>query len=85
MPTGQATQTASGQERYLAMLMERVRQDRYPSHQLLNRIEAAFWTSEQVAEYVDLLLEKADESWYPSLQLLDRIHRVLKWSAAYAQ
>jgi hypothetical protein len=77
MPTGQA--------RYLAMLMERVRQDRYPSHQLLNRIEAAFWTSEQVAEYVDLLLEKADESWYPSLQLLDRIHRVLKWSAAYAQ
>jgi hypothetical protein len=74
MPTAQA--------RYLAMLMERVRQDRYPSHQLLDRIEAAFWTPEQVAEYVDLLLEKADESWYPSLQLLDRIHRVLAATAA---
>jgi len=69
------------QDRYLAMLMERVRQDRYPSHQLLDRIEAAFWTPAQVAEYVDLLLEKADESWYPSLQLLDRIHRVLAAAA----
>jgi hypothetical protein len=72
----------TAQERYLAMLMERVRQDRYPSHQLLDRIEAAFWTPQQVAEYVDLLLEKADEAWYPSLQLLDRAHRVLAASAA---
>ena len=61
---------------------ERVRQDRYPSHQLLDRVESAFWTPRQVAEYVDLLLEKADESWYPSLQLLDRIHKVLAMTAA---
>jgi hypothetical protein len=70
------------QDRYLAILMERIRQDRYPSHQLLDRIEAAFWTPRQVAEYVDLLIEKADEAWYPSLQLLDRIHRVLAVTAA---
>jgi hypothetical protein len=76
---------ASAQERYLAMLMERIRQDRYPSHQLMNRVEAAFWTSEQVEEYVDLLIEKADESWYPSLQLLDRIHRMLAMTAPVAR
>jgi hypothetical protein len=70
------------QARYLAMLMERIRQDRYPSHQLMDRVEAAFWTAEQMREYVDLLLEKADESWYPSLQLLDRIHRVLAVAAS---
>ena len=68
---------ATAQERYVAMLMERIRQDRYPSLQLMERVEAAFWTHEQVEEYVDLLLEKADESWYPSAQILDRIHRVL--------
>jgi hypothetical protein len=68
---------ASPQARYLAMLMERIRQDRYPSHQLMDRVEAAFWRPEQIVEYVDLLLEKADESWYPSLQILDRIQRVL--------
>jgi hypothetical protein len=75
----------SGQARYLAMLMERIRQDRYPSHQLMDRVEAAFWTSEQLAEYIDLLLEKADESWYPSLQILDRIHRLLAFAATQAR
>src|SRR5436189_1091651 len=44
---------------YVAMLMERIRQDRYPSHQLMDRVESAFWTQDQIAEYVDLLLEKA--------------------------
>jgi hypothetical protein len=66
------------------MLMERIRQDRYPSHQLMDRVESAFWTADQIAEYVDLLLEKADESWYPSLQILDRIHRILATTAAAA-
>lgn len=73
---------ASAQERYVMMLMERIRQARYPSHQLMDRVEAAFWTTEQVEEYVDLLLEKADESWYPSGQILSRIHRMLRVTAA---
>jgi hypothetical protein len=75
---------ASAQERYVAMLMERIRQDRYPSHHLMNRVEAAFWTPEQVSEYIDLLLEKADEAWYPSGQILDRIHRLLAATATAA-
>jgi hypothetical protein len=73
------------QARYVAMLMERIRQDRYPSHQLMDRIEAAFWTSEQIAEYLDVLIAKTDESWYPSLQLLDRIQRLHARVAAVAQ
>jgi hypothetical protein len=75
---------ATAQARYVAMLMERIRQDRYPSHRLMDRVEAAFWTSDQVVEYIDLLLEKADESWYPSLQMLDRIQRLLASAATYA-
>jgi hypothetical protein len=67
------------------MLMERIRQDRYPSHQLMDRVETAFWTSQQIAEYADLLLEKADESWYPSLQLLDRIQQLLARAAPVAR
>lgn len=65
------------QQRYLEVLMERVRQDRYPSHQLLDRIEMGLHTSEQVAAYCELLLEKIDESWYPSLQLINRMQRML--------
>ena len=65
------------QERYYDMLMERVRTDRFPSHQLLDRIEASFSTPQQVIEYVEMLLDKTDESWYPSHQILDRIERVM--------
>ncbi len=74
--------TATAQERYFEGLMERVREDRYPSHQLLDRIEASFWTSEQVVEYVDMLLGNMEESWYPSKQIMDRVQRLLAYTAA---
>ena len=73
---------ATSQERYHELLMERIRTDRYPSHQLLDRIEASFWTPEQLHGYIEALIEKADESWYPSHQLLGRIQRLLALSAA---
>jgi hypothetical protein len=72
------------QERYLEMLFERIRDDRYPSHQLLDRIEASIWTSEQLTEYVEMLLEKADDAHYPSHQLLERVERMLRLVAAVA-
>jgi hypothetical protein len=65
------------QQRYYDILIERVRNDQYPSHQLLERIEGTMWTSDQIVEYVDVLLDKVDSSWYPSHQLLDRVDRVM--------
>jgi hypothetical protein len=69
------------QQRYFDLLVERVRQDRYPSHQLLDRIEAALFTSEQAVDYAELLFEKIDEAWYPSGQLLNRLQRLLAFVA----
>ena len=74
----------SMQQRYYDILMERVRNDRYPSGQLMNRLEATIFSSEQMIEYVDMLLEKVDESWYPSGELLDRIDRMLRLAAVAA-
>ena len=74
----------SMQQRYYDMLMERVRNDRYPSGQLLNRIEAAIFSSEQMVEYMDMLLEKTDDAWYPSGELLDRIERLLRLASVAA-
>jgi hypothetical protein len=73
---------ATAQERLYEMLMERVRYDRYPSNQLLNRIEETMWTTDQLVEYVDMLLEKIDEAWYPSQQLLDRVQRMMALTVA---
>ncbi len=69
------------QQHYYEVLMHRVRTDKYPSHQLMNRIEAALATPQQVSEYVDMLVDKVDESWYPSGQMLDRIQRMLERTA----
>ncbi len=65
------------QQRYFDLLMERVRNDRYPSHQLLDRLESTLFTPEQITEYVDVLLAKVDESWYPSGQIMDRVERMM--------
>ena len=72
---------ATLQEYYFNVLMHRVRNDRYPSHQLMDRIEVALATSDQVAEYVDMLIDKVDETWYPSGQMLDRIQRMMERTA----
>ena len=45
---------ATVQQHYFDVLMHRVRNDKYPSHQLMDRIEVALATSDQVAEYVDM-------------------------------
>ena len=72
------------QQHYYDLLIERVRADRYPSHQLLDRIESSFWTADQIAEYTQVLLEKVAESHYPSHQILDRVERMLMMVASVA-
>jgi len=72
------------QQHYFDVLMHRVRNDKYPSHQLMDRIEVALATSDQVAEYVDMLIDKVDETWYPSHQMLARVERMLQIAATVA-
>jgi hypothetical protein len=72
------------QQRYFDILAERVRNDRYPSLQMMDRLEAAIFTPEQLIEYVDVLLQKVDECWYPSGQMLDRLQWMLKLAATVA-
>jgi hypothetical protein len=72
---------ATVQQHYFDVLMTRVRNDRYPSGGLMDRIELALATSEQVAEYIDMLIDKVDETWYPSGQMLDRIQRMMERTA----
>ena len=72
------------QDRYFEILHERIRDDKHPSSQLLDRIETTLFTPEQIIAYVDLLLDKIDETWYPSSQLLNRVERMLSMVATTA-
>jgi hypothetical protein len=64
------------QDRYVEILMDKVREDRYPSGDLMDRIEGTIATREQAEEYLEVLFEKVEESRFPSKDLLNRIARV---------
>ena len=72
----EARMETSPQERYLEILMEKVRADRYPSGDLMDRIEQSMESGDQALEYLEVLHEKVGESRFPSKQLLDRIQRM---------
>ena len=65
---------ASAHDRYFELVLDRIREDRYPSGQLMDRLEAALTSRDELKEYLDVLLEKIEQDTYPSKQMLDRVH-----------
>ena len=61
-------------DRYMRILLQRIQEARYPSGELMDRVEILL-DREHVDQYVDLLFQKIEEDRYPSKQLLDRIAR----------
>jgi hypothetical protein len=65
-------------DRYMRVLFDRIREDRYPSLELMDRVEILL-DQEHIDEYMEILFEKVEDCHYPSKQLLDRIAR---WTLA---
>jgi hypothetical protein len=65
-------------DRYMRILLDRIEESRYPSGELMDRVEILL-DREHVDEYMDILFEKVEGDRYPSKQLLDRIAR---WTLA---
>jgi hypothetical protein len=61
---------------YHARLLDDVRSVKYPSGQILDRIEGSLRSTDDAIAYLDALLEKV-ENKYASLQLLDRIDQLI--------
>ena len=76
-PVGQGVQEGAraGGDRYREVLMQRIREDRYPSHHLMDRVEACLRTPDQTDAYVNLLVDKMHETHYPSNGIMDRLQR----------
>lgn len=58
-------------------LLEKIRESRYPSIELMNRLEASLRDLDNAREYAEVLREKIDADDYPSLQLIDRLTRMI--------
>ena len=65
------------QEQYINALLDRITQQRYPSHELLERAENLVFTPEQAERLVAYMIRTVNGVRYPSHQMLDRIERIL--------
>lgn len=64
-------------QRLLETLLEQIEEETYPSIPMMDRVEAALETQEQVLAYAKTLLDKIEASRYPSIPMIDRFEAVL--------
>jgi hypothetical protein len=62
--------------RHSDLLLDRIRESRYPSRELMDRVELSLRDRDKALAYLEVLFEKV-QGRYPSLELLDRINAVL--------
>jgi hypothetical protein len=63
------------QDLYVRLLLARVRDERYPNPEDLDRIERALRTPEELREYIELLVDRVVSVERPSTAMLDRFQR----------
>jgi hypothetical protein len=63
-------------QRYVQMLLDRVREDPYPSTSYMDMLEESVNDPDQLVEYLEALLEKVESTRFPSLSMLGRIQRI---------
>jgi hypothetical protein len=66
---------ASMHKRFYRYLLEKVREDRYPSTIMLDILERGLRGRER-QRFVEILLEKAMADRFPSIPMLERIARI---------
>jgi hypothetical protein len=65
------------QERFVQALVDRVREETYPSSAHMDLIEATVRRPEQLVEYLEALIEKVEATRFPSITMLRRIQRLV--------
>jgi hypothetical protein len=60
-------------ERMLDLLMKDIKHATFPSVTMMNRVEAALTSPDQLGEYAEILLEKVESARFPSIAMLNRL------------
>jgi hypothetical protein len=63
-------------ERYVQILLDRIRAEPYPSLAQMDLLEATVTSPEQLSEYLEALMEKVETTRFPSLTMMRRIQRI---------
>jgi hypothetical protein len=67
-----SNKNAEYRAKYLRTLMERVREDNYPSTTHMDMIEQSL-PPQWIPDYLDILLEKIEDDPHPSTSMLKRV------------
>ena len=70
------------QERYMDAVLDRITSCRYPSKEMMDRVENVAVTREQAERFVMYLIATVQGVKYPSHELMDRAERILFGIAA---
>jgi hypothetical protein len=62
--------------RIVDSLLEKVEDTRFPSTELLDRVESAIGTEDELAEYAEILVKKLEDTRFPSTELYARLERI---------
>jgi hypothetical protein len=62
--------------RIVDSLMEKVEDTRFPSSELLDRVENAIRTEDELSEYAEILVKKLENTRFPSKELFNRLERI---------
>lgn len=73
---------ADVRRRYTELLLQRIEETRFPSTDLMNRVESLLATRDHSERYVQILMDRVEQTRYPAAHLLDRVERVLGQLAA---
>jgi hypothetical protein len=62
---------------YMEAVLERITSVRYPSMELMDRVEHLAHKREYAEQFVEYLIDSVERVQYPSHQIMDRIERIL--------
>ena len=65
------------QERFVQLLLDRIRAEPYPSLAQMDLFEATVRRPDQLVEYLEALMDKVEATRFPSLSMLRRIQRIV--------
>jgi len=65
------------QDAYMEALIDRITSTRYPSKELMDRVENLAHKPEYAEKFVGYLIQSVENVQYPSHQIMDRIERIL--------
>jgi hypothetical protein len=59
-------------------MLENVKSSRFPSREVMDKVEKMLRTPDEATSYLGVLMEKLTEVQYPSMELFDRAMRVAR-------